>query len=102
MIYRLSLKLYHVLGSNRNAIFKIVAITVIVEKFPEWVLLISYFLLACFNNQAGTNSAIFPMLTGLIPLHFDDCLPFSMFTIAGINQTLEKFDLWSSNRIFVF
>ena len=40
------------------------------------------------------------MLTGLIPLHFDDCLPFSMFTIADINkinsadfnQTLEKFD----------
>ena len=57
-------------------------------------------LLASFNNQAGTNSAIFSMLTGLIPLHFDDCLPFSMFTIADIskinsadfNQTLEKFN----------
>jgi hypothetical protein len=58
------------------------------------------FLLASFNNQAGTNSAIFSMLTGLIPLHFDDCLPFSMFAIADIskinsadfNKTLEKFD----------
>jgi len=26
------------------------------------------------------------MLTGLIPLHFDDCLPFRMFTIADINK----------------
>jgi hypothetical protein len=26
------------------------------------------------------------MLTGLIPLHFDDPLPFSMFTIADINK----------------
>jgi len=58
------------------------------------------FLLASFNNQTGTNSAIFSMLTGLIPLLFDDCLPFSMFTIADIskinsadfNQTLEKFN----------
>ena len=28
------------------------------------------------------------MLTGLIPRHFDDCLPFSMFTIADINTIL--------------
>ena len=26
------------------------------------------------------------MLTGLIPIHFDDCLPFSMFTIADISK----------------
>ena len=26
------------------------------------------------------------MLTGLIPPHFDDPLPFSMFTIADINK----------------
>ena len=51
-------------------------------------------------SQAGTNKAIFSRLTRLIPRHFDDCLPFSMFTIADINkinsadfnQTLEKFD----------
>jgi hypothetical protein len=45
-----------------------------------------------FNNQTGTKKAIFSMLTGLIPLHFNDCLPFSMFTIADINQSLETFD----------
>jgi len=26
------------------------------------------------------------MLTGLIPLHFNDCLPFSVFSIADINK----------------
>ncbi len=47
------------------------------------------------------NRAIFSMLTGLIPLHFDDLLPFSMFTIAGHGceplKMLEKNRCISSN-----
>jgi hypothetical protein len=35
-----------------------------------------------FNNQAGTNKVIISKLTGLIPPHFYDCLPFILFTIA--------------------
>jgi len=68
-------------------------------EFPEYELLISYFLLARFNNQAGTKSAIFSMLTGLIRLHFDKYLPKGL--VYSLCMLISS-GAWFFERIYTF